>query len=339
MDISLNEVWKESPDLIRKYYDMLPSYQRLCDEISYILNKKIVNNKIEIGHLTSRAKTLRSFCEKISRKKYNAPFSEITDISGVRIVYLYTSDRLNLERIIEGEFNIHEKVDKVKDQDLEKFGYGALHYIVSLKEQHAGARYDDLREMKCEIQVRTILQDAWAIVAHHLSYKQEEDVPHQLKRRLHALSGLFEIADDQFENLNRVRSEYQAEVKEAIGSKSKSVPVVELNLDSLLSYMAWRFPDRDTASKEAAADLLQELNRFGYRDLSSIDEAYNKAEQAVLASEAKYPPSEPDDDEPGRYVGVGLIRCALEFTNEKYRVSRKSVLSINRVAEFVHLLK
>ena len=198
----LDKTWKENPNLIRRYHDRLEIHERLCDEIKYILDKRISTSAIEIGHITSRVKSLSSFCEKTNRKKYSNPIEEITDLSGVRVVYLYISDKEKLEKIIESEFLIVEKVDNIKDQDVELFGYGALHYIVSLREHHAGARYEDLKTACCEIQIRTILQDAWAIVAHHLSYKQESDIPKELRRKLNALSGLFETADDQFEAIN-----------------------------------------------------------------------------------------------------------------------------------------
>jgi len=339
MENALNKIWKDRPEIIRNYYEMHPIHQRLCDEVKYILEKKIKSLGIEIGHLSSRAKALESFCEKIERKTYQKPFEEISDLSGVRVVYLYASDKSDLERLIEEEFEVHERVDKVSEQGVEKFGYGALHYIVSLKEQHAGARYDDLRGVHCEIQIRTILQDAWAIVAHHLSYKHEEDIPNELKRKLHALSGLFETADDQFERINHARIEYQNRVKESINSNSQLSLEAEVNLDSLLGYMSWKFPDRDTSSRESAADLLEELNKFGYKKLKNIDEAINRSWAAILASEIKFPPQDPEEDEPVKYVGVGLIRNALEFVDEDYREHFVSKLSEKKIAEFSKLLK
>jgi ppGpp synthetase/RelA/SpoT-type nucleotidyltranferase len=52
------------------------------------------------------------------------------------------------------------KVDKLEEQEVDKFGYGALHYLVNLGRKSSGARYDDLKRLVCEIQVRTVLQDA-----------------------------------------------------------------------------------------------------------------------------------------------------------------------------------
>jgi len=194
-DQYLNEAWEKHPSYIRRFFDNFDVNKKLCHEVEYILSTEIAKKEIEIAQITSRAKTLESFCEKITRKSYNNPFDEITDFSGVRVVYLYSVNKVQIEKIIEKEFEVVEKVDKVLVNE-NVFGYGALHYLVKIKNTHAGARYDDLKNKICEIQVRTILHDAWAVVAHHLSYKQESDVPKELRRKLNALCGLFETAYD-----------------------------------------------------------------------------------------------------------------------------------------------
>jgi len=176
----LNEAWEKHPDYVRRFYDNFELNKKLCDEVEYTLSTEIQKEEIEIAQITSRAKTLESFCEKISRKSYSNPFDEITDFSGVRVVYLYSIHKNQIEKIIEREFEVIEKVDKVLVDD-NVFGYGALHYLIKIKNTHAGARYEELKNKVCEIQVRTILQDAWAVVAHHLSYKQESDVPKELR--------------------------------------------------------------------------------------------------------------------------------------------------------------
>ena len=338
MDTPLNRIWKDKPELIRGYFDKIATFQRLCDEVKYIIDHRVNSSSIEIGMLSSRAKTLESFCEKIERKSYNNPFNEITDFAGVRIVFLYSSDRIKLEALVEEEFEIIEKVDKIADQGVEKFGYGALHYIVRLKQQHAGARYDDLRQVFCEIQIRTILQDAWAVVAHHLSYKHEDDIPPELKRKLHALSGLFETADDQFERINHLRIEYQGKVKDSIELNMNNLDA-EINLDNLLGYLSWKFSDRERVSKETAADLLEELNEFGYTNLLKLDELVDRAKDAVYACELKYPPTDHEDGEPTRYVSVGVVRIALEFINEDYRRTRDDGYFMEKRNEFLPLLK
>ncbi|MFA5017674.1 MAG: hypothetical protein WC504_09020 [Methylobacter sp.] len=121
----LNKVWENNPEYIRRFYDNLEINEKLCNEVKYILSLGLKRENIEVAQVSARAKTLKSFCEKISRKSYKNPFDNITDFAGVRVVYLYSTNRKQIESIIEREFEVTEKVDKVLTDD-DKFGYGTL---------------------------------------------------------------------------------------------------------------------------------------------------------------------------------------------------------------------
>lgn len=315
----LENVWENNPQYIRRFYDNHPKYEKLCNEVKYILSMELDKANLDIAQITARAKILKSFCEKISRKSYENPFDGITDFAGARVVFLYSSDREQIESIIEREFEVIERVDKVSSEEADRFGYGALHYLIKMKKNHSGARYDDLKNLICEVQVRTILQDAWAIVAHHLSYKQESDVPKELRRKLNALSGLFETADDQFENIRLARSSYQEKVKKSI-DKEKDISLNEkINLDNLGAYLKWKFPDRENDDLESIADLFGELKIVGYNKLYEIDNIVDKSSRAVKAYEEKYPPDDMETGQPCKYTPVGFIRAALHYLEEKFR--------------------
>jgi ppGpp synthetase/RelA/SpoT-type nucleotidyltranferase len=77
------------------------------------------------------------------------------------VVCFYPDDLPKIEALIRKEFEISEKEDKVQVKEVDRFGYSATHFIVRLSKRAAGARYDDLKDKICEIQVRTVLQDAW----------------------------------------------------------------------------------------------------------------------------------------------------------------------------------
>ena len=126
----------------------------------------------------------------------------MTDRAGVRVVSLFKDDLLEIEEIIKDEFDVKEKVDKLDEKGIDQFGYGTIHFILQLGEKVRGARYDDLRELKCEIQTRTVLQDAWAIIQQNLEYKQV-GVPDDLARRINALAGSLETADNEFQSIAR----------------------------------------------------------------------------------------------------------------------------------------
>lgn len=315
----LDEVWEKNPEYIRVFYENLPRYQALCEEVEYIVQKKLTSSNIEVSQVVSRSKSLPSFCEKISRKNYSNPFSDIKDFAGIRVVFLYPQDRPLIEEIIENQFEIAEKVDKASEVNHDQFGYGALHYLCKLKAgHHVGARYDDLKSLVFEIQVRTILQDAWAIVAHHLSYKSESDIPKHLRRKLNALSGLFETADSQFELIRGEREKYTNDYIAKI-SEPKSSLKDTINLDNLLAYMSFTFPDRSPTDLFDAADLLEDIKSLGYESLSDLDKDIKKWQEHVFEFEKDFPPLNLATDDRTIFKVSGLVRTTLSFAHKKYR--------------------
>jgi ppGpp synthetase/RelA/SpoT-type nucleotidyltranferase len=200
-------------------------------------------SRIEYSAITSRAKTLKSSAEKLTRKEYDDPIGEVTDLAGVRVVYLYKSARHAIEKIIESEFDIIEKVDKVEEQEADRFGLRCASLRSSSWAQiMREPRYDDLKKLVCEIQVRTVLQDAWAIIDHHLSYKQESDVPKILRRKLNSLAGLVETAHDQFDQVRNEREDYRKRVKTDLTSDDAFLKQ-EASLDNLIEFLTSRFPN------------------------------------------------------------------------------------------------
>lgn len=335
-----DQVWENNPDVIRTFLDMRPRFEKLAEEVAYILEKYVRASGIEYAAITYRTKELESFCEKIVRKNYTEPLKEITDIAGVRIVYLYLSDCSKLETLIENEFHVVEKIDKVSREGPEYFGYGALHYLVTLGKKSTGARYDDLKNLVCEIQIRTILQDGWAIVAHHLSYKQESDVPKQLRRKLNALSGLFETADDQFDRLREDRLVYSKEIKTQINKRKKEFLESEINLDNLIEFLNWKLPDRKSNDRESVAVLFKEITSLGYTKLDELDSAISRARNAFEAYEAKYPPFVLGTREETTFSQVGVVRVSLEIISDDFLERRPAPkIKKTRIAEFRHLVE
>jgi len=266
---------------------------------------------IEVASITSRAKTLPSFLGKIGGKPPDDPLSEITDLAGVRVVCLYRSDLPKIEQVIRQEFRIKERADKLDEQGADRFGYGAVHFLVSLGKKSSGARYDDLKGLLCEIQTRTVAQDAWAIISHHLLYKQESAAPSALQRKLNSLAGVFETADVQFDALRLERDAYLKEIRE-----KEAVPDIlaqELNLDTLVAYTQWRFPQL-RANSDHLSRILAKVDRTRYTTIGDIDSAVAGAARA-LEEDERAGTSGPYED------GGDYITMALGFTDPEYRKS------------------
>jgi GTP pyrophosphokinase len=274
------DAWVEKPELVKKFVEQRPDYERLCDEVQYILKKRLTQRGVKISIVSSRAKTLDSFLEKIQRKTYSNALKEISDIAGVRVVCLYVKDIHLIEKILKEEFDLIEKVDKFADKKPDQFGYGAIHFIVRLGKRMSGARYEDLKRLKCEVQVRTVLQDAWAIIDHHLVYKKESAIPTSLQRKLNSLAGLFEIADGQFEQIRNQQKEYIAEMRQSSASKNSFLGN-EVNADSLLEYLKWKFPGVPVEQWEGQFKMAQEkIDFLKYRTLKQIDGIIDQTKRA-----------------------------------------------------------
>lgn len=275
--------WAENPQVIKRFINQQPDYEKLCAEVAYILNRELNKGEIEFSTITYRAKTLNSFLEKIQRKTYQDPISEITDFAGVRVVCLYVDDLHKLEEIVAGHFEIVKKIDKLTNKKSDQFGYGAIHFLVRLGKNFSGARYDDLKDLVCEIQTRTVLQDAWAIIDHHLVYKNESSIPTILRSRLNSLAHNFERVDDEFKNIRSEREDYLSDIERS-KINSEAFLENELNLDSFVRYAQWKFPDLPTGTTVLDVPFfLKPLTDMNLGSLSKLDAIVDKGSSAYAS--------------------------------------------------------
>lgn len=202
--------------------------------------KELLNNDDIIIHtIEGRAKETNSFKSKIIRKsnKYVNPLNEITDLSGIRIITHYQDDVERIEELIKREFEIDGKnsLDKGKLLKTNEFGYRSVHYVLSLSEERLKLpEWSKYKEYKFEVQIRTVLQHAWASISHSIQYKHEEDVPMNLRRKLFRLAGIFELADEEFVDVRKKNNIIMNEVK---STTEEEVMDLELNLLTLSEYL------------------------------------------------------------------------------------------------------
>jgi hypothetical protein len=186
-----------------------------------------------------------------------------------------------VERTIGENFEIIEKIDKLTGVGKEEFGYGAVHFVVKLGQSFSGARYDDLKDSVCEIQTRTVLQDAWAIIDHHLVYKNESSVPTILRNRLNRLAGSFAAVDDEFKQIRDEREQYLAGIEKSKASAGLFLDN-ELNLDSFVEYAQWKFPDLPSGVQIVdAAFFLTPLVDAGLKKLIELDPLVEKGRKTL----------------------------------------------------------
>lgn len=165
--------------------------------------------------------------------------SDIKDMCGIRVITYYQSDVERVQALIMREFHVLEEQSHGAEA-AETFGYTSMHLIAQLDRRRQDlAEYLAYKDLVLEIQVRTVLQHAWAAISHKLDYKSQAEVPDRSRRKLFRVAALLETGDDLFESY-RVDAE-ALRVGYIQQAKLDGWQGLELNLDTL--QLAWnRFP-------------------------------------------------------------------------------------------------
>ena len=152
--------------------------------------------------------------------------------------------------------------------------------------------------------------DAWATVSHHLDYKKETDIPSTLRKDFNAVSGLLYAADTHFEIFREGILRSKEQLVESI-KKSNLYLKQEINLDSISTYLQWRFPERERFSVSTYSDLVTDLNRLGYTTIGDLDRAIHATEQVAQSLENK-------EMRQKFYSDTGFVRICLMLYDHKY---------------------
>jgi putative GTP pyrophosphokinase len=220
--------------LIGQYEQLRPTYQSFCTRLQELFKTLLIEANIIYHTVEFRTKKISSFREKINRpdKKYNS-IKQLIDLCGVRIIVYYPEDVERVVNILYSEFIVDKdnSSNKVTQLQPHEFGYSSVHLVVSLLDPRRNlVEWRQMKDFKAEIQVRTVLQHAWAAISHALQYKHEEEVPRNLRRRLFRLSGLLELADEEFSFLNREHQALASKLAIASAEVMASVAIDRVSL-------------------------------------------------------------------------------------------------------------
>jgi len=308
-------------------------YTALRDEVKFALDKALDDKGIKVHSTSSRVKSLESFREKILRKDYADPMTDIHDIVGARVVCLFLDDVQRVEDIIRKNFKVIRYENKERDLPPEMWQYVSVHFDCMFGPTYRGQRYDWIKDQIFEVQLRTILQDAWANVEHYLAYKGTNSIPNELKRDFSALAGLFHVADKGFQQIFNASKEQDKlagkKVKDLTNrvSGQGKLPVgadVVLDRSTLKAFLEQLYPDRRRAEDVDYSELVEELVGVGITTLSALQDALQEGKAAGEQDELRHPPMDIETLKPGvRYRDVGMVRNTLELLMPHFRELRR----------------
>jgi ppGpp synthetase/RelA/SpoT-type nucleotidyltranferase len=213
---SIDQKWTRRQ--VEEFKRQKPNYKLFAEVLANVLRhvaKKLAPHAI----VQSRSKAIASFAEKCQRKraKYDDAINQFTDLCGGRVI-VHTSEEVKaISDFIEQHFkiDIENSIDVSQRLKPTEFGYRSVHYIISFKPgvfpnkdvpiEIPPILYDheQFPNHRAEVQVRTILEHAWADLAHDLEYKNVFEIPAKWKREFAGVAAMLESADKSFTRIKQ----------------------------------------------------------------------------------------------------------------------------------------
>lgn len=273
------------------YREKRSVYLEFAQCLRSLLDAALRGSDVKTHSVEARAKTVASFAKKAglphpldpTRPKYEDPLAEITDMAGVRVVTFLPDAVEQVGAAVEAQFEIIEQEDKFDRLSLEeRFGYASVHYLVRLRDNRTSLlEYRRFEGLVGEIQVRTILQHAWAEIEHDIEYKGSDSVAVSVRRRFMAVAGMLEIADREFQAIQEeVRRRRRVATEAVVKGR---LDRAELTSGALRSYLDARLgADRRVGESnyEVWAGVLREL---GFTSLQQVDDCLDDLDDVAIS--------------------------------------------------------
>lgn len=199
----------EKVNRTKKFMDMLVGYRELM--MMYTCAIKEVRTKFEvldtefsvrfqrnpISTISTRLKHTNSIMDKLDR--YGQRFclenieEYINDVAGIRVICSYIDDiyRIADSLLAQDDITLVTRKDYIISP--KPNGYRSLHLIVSIPVFFANFK----KEMKVEVQIRTIAMDFWASLEHQLKYKQNISNQQEIVQQLKSCADVISSTDQQ----------------------------------------------------------------------------------------------------------------------------------------------
>jgi putative GTP pyrophosphokinase len=212
---------------IREVYDRQAETRvRITGELEVLIEDALRGLSSTLT-IKSRVKDFSSYFKKYLRvlrqNKGDEKSVIITDLIGIRIICPFIEDIAQVQEAFQKKFEVLEVDHKGSDHTFREFGYRSTHLLVRIPQDIIG-RWGAIGTDVAEIQIRTLLQDAWAEVEHELVYKAgftPFDDP--IKHKLAAVNASLSLADIVFQEVRKYQRQLNAQMEKRRDSFFKKI--------------------------------------------------------------------------------------------------------------------
>ncbi|MGY0537986.1 DUF429 domain-containing protein [Nocardioides sp. YJ-D4] len=281
---------------VREYAAIQPILQEAADQYVQLVTSILDDAGINYLTVTSRAKSVASFAAKAARtvdgrQVFTDPLRQITDQIGLRVITYVHSDVQAVADLLDDQVVVHDDRDMGEETASEgRFGYASRHLLVSLDPAREGqAAYELLRGRQAQIQIRTVLQHAWAEFEHDIRYKGTIPSEHRpdFDRRFTLAAGLLELADREFSTIrDRLREGGTAASTETPDDDPRISP------RELAAFLAGQYADAGWSRTDHYGWISGVILELGITSLSELGDALRSVDEETLMArmDYRYPP-------------------------------------------------
>ena len=195
--------------LHQRYQEFCTRYPNAAADFLGAIEDVLSDAGLTYDHVTARVKEWRSLRSKSRKRRpdgmlmYPHPWQDIHDLIGVRVTTYHSTE---IPRIIEAlteVFEVRRSEDKTAQTRVSgSFGYGSHHLILRVPPARVAPVLQAYAGREFEVQIRTVLQHAWAEFEHDIRYKRRGNtgkLAPEVDRAFTLAAGLIELADQQFD--------------------------------------------------------------------------------------------------------------------------------------------
>jgi predicted RNase H-like nuclease/ppGpp synthetase/RelA/SpoT-type nucleotidyltranferase len=281
---------------VREYAEHHADLRLAADQYVAMVTSTLDEAGINYLTVSGRAKSVASFAAKAARVAdgrpvFADPLRDITDQIGVRVITYVHSDVQAVADLLADQVVVYDDRDMGQETAGEgRFGYASRHLLVGLDPVREGQDgFELLRGRQAQIQIRTVLQHAWAEFEHDIRYKgtiPDEHVP-DFDRRFTLAAGLLELADREF---STIRDRLRDGVAEAATDAEDDDP--RINPRELAAFLAGQYADSGWSRTEHyswISGLVLELGITSLAELGDLVRAVD-ADELKARMDYRYPP-------------------------------------------------
>ena len=289
---------KVATDPVREYTAQHPARVAAGEQFLALVTSVLDEGGINYLSVTGRTKTVASFAEKARRTRdgvllYTDPLREITDTIGIRVITYVHSDVSAVVDLLRDQVVVHDDRDMGQETAQEgRFGYASRHLLIGLDAAREGhPSYELMRGHTAQVQIRTVLQHAWAEFEHDIRYKgtMPDEHARDFDRRFTLAAGLLELADREFSTIRDTLRASAASTTETDG-----VPDNDPRIDprELAAFLAGQYAEAGWSRTDHYAWISGLLLELGITSLVELGETLRTGDEGLIAErmDYRYPP-------------------------------------------------